>query len=143
MTSDLTCGLSQAEKKITVDTSRATDKMTTIFTQNNNLTILSKIDAILYICSVCNNIYLSSQLEKSNMLNGTTLEIQHRKQSKKIKDIHKLCIAGCSRMALNSPLHQSCNLHCSIHPDTGHFQFSKDLRCCNLQYFLEITQFHS
>ena len=32
----LTRDLSQAEKKITAGTSRATDKMTTIFTQNDN-----------------------------------------------------------------------------------------------------------
>ena len=34
--SHLTHGLSQAEKKVTVVTSWATDKMTTIFTQNDN-----------------------------------------------------------------------------------------------------------
>ena len=48
--SQSTCDLSQAEKKIIVVTSWATDKMTTS-------TILSEIDVILCICSACNNIY--------------------------------------------------------------------------------------
>ena len=43
--SHLTRDLSQAEKKITVVTS------------HEQLTILSEIDVILCICSVCNNIY--------------------------------------------------------------------------------------
>ena len=52
--SHLTRDLSQAEKKITVVTSLATDKMTSIFTQTTTLT--SEIDISLCICSVCNTI---------------------------------------------------------------------------------------
>ena len=54
--SHLTRDFFQTKKEITVVTSWATDKMTTIFTQNDNSTILSEIDIILCICSACNNI---------------------------------------------------------------------------------------
>ena len=55
-----------------------TDKMTLIFTQSDNIDhIVWKIDVILCICSATNNIFFSSQLEISRMLNGTTSEIQH------------------------------------------------------------------
>ena len=68
--SHLTGHLSQAEMKISINP--------WIFTQNDNIDhIVWRIDVILCICSASNNISLTSQLEISHMLKGTTSEIQH------------------------------------------------------------------
>ena len=68
--SHLTRHLSQAEMKISINP--------WIFTQNDNIDhIVWRIDVILCICSASNNISLTSQLEISHMLKGTTSEIQH------------------------------------------------------------------
>ena len=67
--------LSQAEKKITVFIRWATDKMTTISTQNDNFDHFE--------WNKCHFVHLlslfSSQLEISHVLNGPTPENQHRK----------------------------------------------------------------
>ena len=75
----LTSDLCQAEKKITVVTSWATDKMTIIFTQNDNFDHFEwNICHFVHLLSLYQHLF-SSQLEISQVLNGTTPEIQHRK----------------------------------------------------------------
>jgi hypothetical protein len=69
--------LSQAEKKITAVASWATDKMTTIFTQNDNF------DHFESVAQLVKQLH-SSQLEISHVLNGTTPESQHRKWEPKM-----------------------------------------------------------
>ena len=77
--SHLTCDLSQAEKKITVVTSWATDKITCIFTQNDNFDHFEWNRChLVHLLSLQQHLF-SSQLEIGHVLNRTNPEIQHRK----------------------------------------------------------------
>ena len=74
--SNLTGDISQAEKKATVAIAEQLYKMTCFKNQRwqllslkmTTLTILSEIYITLFICSVCYNIYSSSQLDLSHVL---------------------------------------------------------------------------
>ena len=77
--SHLTRDLCQAEKKITVVISWATDKITTIFTQNDNFDHFERNRCdFVPLLSLYQHLF-PSKLEISHVLNGTTPEIQHRK----------------------------------------------------------------
>lgn len=77
--SHFTHDLFQADKKITVVTSWATDKMKTIFTQNDNLNHFGWNRChFLHLLSLQQHLF-SYQLEISHVLIGTTSEIQQRK----------------------------------------------------------------
>ena len=77
--SQLIHDLSQTEKKIAVVTSWATDKMSTIFTQNDNFDHFEWNRCHFeHLLRLYKHLF-SSQFEISHVLNGTTHEIQHRK----------------------------------------------------------------